>query len=269
MKKLSEHWASTLVTLFLIGGISGCTQTKPSETPSVPVANNRVKANQTDNDTNSDKVQNDDKTKQTEPAKDASMTDVKTDQDSKTAQKTTEKATFGAGCFWCVEAVFDQLDGVSSVTSGYTGGELPNPTYEQICTGLTGHAEVIQVAYDPEVISFAKLLEVFWKTHDPTTLNQQGNDVGTQYRSAVFYHNEEQLKQASEYMKKLNDENAFGVPVVTTMEKLGEFFPAENYHQDYFKLNGRDPYCRAVIPPKLDKLHKIFGDILKVKAKDK
>ena len=196
------------------------------------------------------------------------MTDVSNDQDSKTAKNTTEKATFGAGCFWCVEAVFDQLNGVSSVTSGYTGGEIPNPTYEQICTGFTGHAEVIQVEYDPEVISFTKLLEVFWKTHDPTTLNRQGNDVGTQYRSAVFYHNEEQLEVASSYMRKLNDENAFGAPVVTTMEKLGEFYSAENYHQDYFKLNGRDPYCRAVIPPKLDKLHKIFGDILKVESKD-
>ena len=192
------------------------------------------------------------------------MTDTPSDSAANaTSAAKIETATFGAGCFWCVEAVFDQLKGVESVTSGYTGGFVADPTYEQVCEGTTGHAEVIQIKFDPNVISYGKLLEVFWKTHDPTTLNRQGNDEGTQYRSSVFYHNAEQLKQASEYMKKLNEENAFGVPVVTTMEKLGAFYPAEGYHQDYFKLNGSNRYCQMVIPPKLEKLNKVFGDLVK------
>lgn len=174
-----------------------------------------------------------------------------------------ETATFGAGCFWCVEAVFKMLDGVDSVASGYMGGQIDNPTYEQVCTGTTGHAEVIEIKFDPEKITFAELLEVFWKTHDPTTLNQQGNDIGTQYRSAVFYHNDEQKKLAETYKKKLNDAGAFPKPIVTEITEASKMYVAEDYHQDYFALNQSNPYCRAVIPPKLEKLKKVFGDKLK------
>lgn len=174
-----------------------------------------------------------------------------------------ETATFGAGCFWCVEAVFKMLDGVDSVASGYMGGEVDDPTYEQVCTGKTGHAEVIEIKYDPNKITFAELLEVFWKTHDPTTLNQQGNDRGTQYRSAVFYHNDEQKELAETYKKKLNEEKAFAKPIVTEITEASKMYVAEDYHQDYFNLNKSNPYCNAVIPPKLEKLKKVFGDKLK------
>ncbi|QDT08425.1 peptide-methionine (S)-S-oxide reductase MsrA [Planctomycetes bacterium K23_9] len=176
---------------------------------------------------------------------------------------TLEKATFGAGCFWCVEAVFKMLDGVESVASGYMGGEVDYPTYEQVCKGTTGHAEVIEIQYDPSKITFAELLEVFWKTHDPTTLNQQGNDRGTQYRSAVFYHNAEQKELAETYKKKLNEEKAFANPIVTEITEASKMYVAEDYHQDYFNLNKSNPYCNAVIPPKLEKLKKVFGDKLK------
>ncbi len=172
------------------------------------------------------------------------------DQDKKDGNM--ETATFGAGCFWCVEAVFQQLEGVSSVKSGYMGGSLPNPTYKQICTGSTGHAEVCQLKYDPEVISFDELLEVFWKTHDPTTLNRQGNDVGTQYRSAVFYHNDDQKQIAESYKKKLNEEKAFRNPVVTEVTAATIFYEAEDYHQDYWAKNPNQGYCRLFIPPKLE-----------------
>ncbi|NND97481.1 MAG: peptide-methionine (S)-S-oxide reductase MsrA [Pirellulaceae bacterium] len=174
-----------------------------------------------------------------------------------------ETATFGAGCFWCVEAVFQRLDGVEKVTSGYMGGQVDNPTYEQVCQGTTGHAEVIQVDFDPSKITFKELLEVFWTTHDPTTLNQQGADRGTQYRSAVFYHNDQQKELAETYKKKLNDEQAFANPVVTEITAASEMYDAEDYHQNYFNLNKGNPYCRAVIPPKLDKLKKVFGAKLK------
>lgn len=174
-----------------------------------------------------------------------------------------QTATFGAGCFWCVEAVFELLDGVKSVESGYCNGEVPNPTYEQVCTGQTGHAEVIRLTYDPSVISFEELLEVFWTTHDPTTLNRQGADYGTQYRSGVYYHTEEQKQLAEAYKKKLNDEKVFGDPVVTEIVKAAKFYPAEGYHQDYFELNPTKGYCRAVIHPKIDKVHKFFADKLK------
>ena len=171
--------------------------------------------------------------------------------------KKMETATFGAGCFWCVEAVFTELKGVSSVKSGYMGGHTLNPTYKDICTGTTGHAEVIQIEYDPSVVTFDVLLQVFWKTHDPTTLNRQGNDRGTQYRSAVFYHSNDQKEKASTYKKKLNSVNAFPNPIVTEVSPASTFYVAENYHQDYFKNNPNQPYCRALIPPKLEKLKQL------------
>lgn len=174
-----------------------------------------------------------------------------------------DTATFGAGCFWCVEAVFQDLKGVASATSGYSGGKIANPTYREVSSGLTGHAEVIQLVYDSSVISFDELLEVFWQTHDPTTLNRQGADVGTQYRSAIFYHNEHQKERAEYFRKKLNEENAFGSPVVTEITAFTAFYKAEEYHQEYYNNNSSQPYCRMVIQPKLDKVKKIFGDKLK------
>lgn len=174
-----------------------------------------------------------------------------------------DTATFGAGCFWCVEAVFQELKGVQSVTSGYAGGTVTNPTYKQVCGGNTGHAEVARVVYDPQVISYDELLEVFWQTHDPTTPNRQGNDVGTQYRSAVFYHNPEQKEKAEFYKKKLNESGAFPGPVVTTIEEMKEFYPAEDYHQNYYIDNASQPYCTFVIGPKMDKFRKAFRNKLK------
>ncbi|SFP51752.1 peptide-methionine (S)-S-oxide reductase [Pseudarcicella hirudinis] len=174
-----------------------------------------------------------------------------------------EVITFGAGCFWCVEAVFQQLDGVLKVESGYSGGTVKNPSYREVCTGQTGHAEVCQITYDPKKISFEELLEVFWKTHDPTTLNRQGADSGTQYRSAIFYHNEEQKKQAEEWKAKLNAERVFPNPIVTEITAFTNFYPAEDYHKDYYLLNGHEPYCQIVIKPKLDKFHKAFKEKLK------
>jgi peptide-methionine (S)-S-oxide reductase len=178
-------------------------------------------------------------------------------------QKTLDTATFGAGCFWCVEAVFQNLKGVEKVVSGYSGGFVKNPAYREVCMGTTGHAEVIQISYDPKVISFDELLEVFWKTHDPTTLNAQGNDHGTQYRSAVFYHSDEQKKLAEDYKKKLDASGAFDNPIVTEITAYSNFYPAENYHQDYFNLNGEEPYCRFVIQPKVEKFKKVFKEKLK------
>jgi peptide-methionine (S)-S-oxide reductase len=175
-----------------------------------------------------------------------------------------QKATFGNGCFWCSEAVFQRLKGVTAVRSGYEGGSVANPSYEQVCTGTTGHAEVIEVTYDPSKIKYDELLEVFWKTHDPTTLNRQGADVGTQYRSVIFYHNNEQKTVAEKYKKELNDSKAFGKAVVTSIEKASVFYVAESYHQNYFNLNGEKPYCKLVILPKLDKMEKVF----KAKLKD-
>lgn len=172
-------------------------------------------------------------------------------------------ATFGAGCFWCVEAVFEQLEGVGKVESGYSGGHVDNPTYKQICTGNTGHAEVCQIHYDPEKISFEELLEVFWKSHDPTTKNRQGADVGSQYRSVIFYHDEDQKKLAEEYLKKLDDAKAFPKAIVTEIEELGKFYVAEDYHQEYFSNNPYKGYCQAVIRPKVDKIRKVFADKLK------
>jgi len=165
-----------------------------------------------------------------------------------------ELATLGGGCFWCIEAVFERLDGVKSVTSGYTGGTVANPTYEEVCSGKTGHAEVTQIAFDPKKITFEKLLETFWEAHDPTTLNRQGADTGTQYRSVIFYHNESQ-KTAAEKSKKAAQAH-FSAPIVTEIVPLTQFYKAENYHQDYFRNNPRAPYCTFVIRPKLEKLDK-------------
>lgn len=174
-----------------------------------------------------------------------------------------QKATFGMGCFWCTEAVFQRLNGVTNVKSGYEGGNTINPTYEEICTGMTNHAEVIEMEYDPSKISYDELLEIFWKTHDPTTLNRQGADVGTQYRSVIFYHSNEQKEIAEKYKEALNKENAFGKPVVTSIDKAETFYVAENYHQDYYFKNGELPYCRLVILPKMEKLEKLFKAKLK------
>ncbi|MBB5619942.1 peptide-methionine (S)-S-oxide reductase [Pedobacter cryoconitis] len=178
-------------------------------------------------------------------------------------QKKLQKATFGMGCFWCSEALFQKLDGVTAVRSGFEGGSYPNPTYEEVCSGATGHAEVIEFNYDPAKISYDDLLEVFWKSHDPTTLNRQGADVGTQYRSVVFYHTPEQKTAAEHYKAELNKTNAYGKPVVTEITKAETFYKAEGYHQDYFNKNADQPYCRLVILPKLEKLEKVFKAKLK------
>lgn len=172
-------------------------------------------------------------------------------------------ATFGSGCFWCTEAIFQNLDGVESAVSGYMGGHVKNPTYKEVCSGLTGHAEVIQVTYDPNEISYDELLEIFWKTHDPTTLNKQGADLGTQYRSGVFYHNEEQKQLAEKYKKALTDARAFDQPIVTEITPASVFYKAEDYHQNYYNLNGDAPYCTYVIQPKVEKFKKVFKEKLK------
>ncbi len=175
----------------------------------------------------------------------------------------TETATFGAGCFWCVEAVFESLKGVEYVVSGYSGGMVKNPAYREVCMGTTGHAEVIQVVFNPEIISYKELLEVFWKTHDPTTLNKQGADVGSQYRSAIFYHDEMQKKLASQYKEALDKSGIFDKPIVTEISPLINFYKAEETHQDYYSRNPNQPYCSVVINPKLQKLRQVFQDKLK------
>jgi peptide-methionine (S)-S-oxide reductase len=179
-----------------------------------------------------------------------------------TDDKHLEQVTLGSGCFWCTEAVFQQLKGVESAVSGYTGGHVANPTYEQVCGGNTGHAEVIQVTYDPSQISFTDILRVFWQTHDPTTPNRQGHDVGTQYRSAVFYHNDAQRKLAQEYKKQLDGSGTFSAPVVTEIVPFEKFYPAEKYHQEYFDQNPEQQYCEYVIRPKVEKFRKEFADLL-------
>lgn len=171
--------------------------------------------------------------------------------------------TLGAGCFWCVEAIFEDIKGVESVVSGYANGTVKNPAYREVCTGRTGHAEVCHVVYDAELVPLAKILEVFWQVHDPTTLNRQGADVGTQYRSGIYYHNEAQKEVALSILKKLNTDKVFDNPIVTEIEGLRSFYPAEENHQDYFSLNGDQPYCRAVIQPKVEKFKKSFSEILK------
>jgi peptide-methionine (S)-S-oxide reductase len=201
-----------------------------------------------------------------QPKRPATETPLKIAQSAEPeSQKTAPgmaKATFGGGCFWCTEAVFQRLKGVQSVVSGYTGGTVKNPTYYQVCSGTTGHAEAIQITYDPRTTSYEELLEVFWKTHDPTTLNQQGNDYGTQYRSAIFYHDDEQQALAEHYKQKLDASGLFPAPIVTEIVPFTEFYPAETYHQNYYNENAGQPYCRAVIGPKLDKLRELFSDKL-------
>lgn len=172
-------------------------------------------------------------------------------------------ATLAAGCFWCVEAVFQKLKGVEKVESGYMGGTLKNPTYKEVCTGQTGHAEVCQISFNPTIISFEELLEVFWKTHDPTTLNRQGGDIGTQYRSAVFYHDAAQKQIAENILNDLSQSGAYNAPIVTSFEEVSVFYKAENYHQDYFNLNGHNPYCQMVVKPKVEKFMKVFSDRIK------
>jgi peptide-methionine (S)-S-oxide reductase len=176
----------------------------------------------------------------------------------------TETATFANGCFWCTEAIFDELDGVISATSGYTGGQTEHPTYKEVCTGKTGHAECLQIEYDPARISFDELLAVFWETHDPTTLNRQGADAGTQYRSGIFYHNQEQKEKAEKYKAALDKSGAFDKPIVTEITPFSKFYPAEDYHQHYFENNeNSNPYCTIVIRPKLEKFREVFREKLK------
>ncbi len=172
-------------------------------------------------------------------------------------------ATFGSGCFWCTEAIFQNVDGVEKVVSGYMGGNVKNPTYKEVCSGLTGHAEVIQVTYNPQEVTYDELLEIFWKTHDPTTPNKQGADVGTQYRSAVFYHTDEQKQLAEKYKKELTEAKAFDQPIVTEITPASVFYKAEDYHQNYYNLNGEAPYCAYVIQPKVEKFKKVFKEKLK------
>jgi peptide-methionine (S)-S-oxide reductase len=174
-----------------------------------------------------------------------------------------EQATFGAGCFWCVEAIFERVNGVIKVESGYAGGHVKNPDYKEVTTGTTGHAEVIQLVYDPELISFTALLEVLFKTHDPTTLNRQGADVGTQYRSCILYHNQEQQEIAQEVIDELDRAGIWNDPIVTTLERFTDFYSAEQYHQEYFENNPNQGYCRLVIQPKVEKFEKLFKDLLK------
>lgn len=174
-----------------------------------------------------------------------------------------EKATFGSGCFWCTEAMFQRLNGVFNVKSGYAGGITKNPTYKEVCSGTTGHAEVIQFEYDPNVISYEELLEVFWKTHDPTTPNRQGNDVGTQYRSVVFYHNDGQKELAEGYKQKLTEAEIWSDPIVTEISALNDnFYPAETDHDNYFNDHTNQPYCALVVAPKVEKFKKVFAEKL-------
>lgn len=182
-----------------------------------------------------------------------SMTDSTTSANAATA-------TFGGGCFWCTEAQFQLLDGVLSVQSGFSGGTVKNPSYKEVCTGLTGHAEVIQVTYDSTKLSYDELLEAFWASHDPTQLNRQGNDVGTQYRSVIFYHDEHQRELAELYKKKLNESGAYNKPVVTEISPFTVFYKAEDYHQNYFNQNGDQPYCQFVVAPKVEKFKKVFKE---------
>jgi methionine-S-sulfoxide reductase len=174
-----------------------------------------------------------------------------------------EVATFGGGCYWCIEAVFQRLEGVEKVESGFSGGQVKNPTYKEVCTGTTGHAEVIQITFDTTKTSFEEILKVFFTMHDPTTLNRQGNDIGTQYRSAVFYHNDAQKKAAEEIIAALNTSKAYPNPIVTEVSKLDVFYKAEDYHQNYYNENSGEGYCRFVIQPKIEKFEKVFKDRLK------
>ena len=191
------------------------------------------------------------------------ITDEKATANAVYSDPNYDTAYFGTGCFWCTEAIFQRLKGVVKVTSGYSGGTVPDPTYEEVCTGTTGHAETCRVLYNPSVISYDELLEVFWKTHDPTTLNRQGNDIGPQYRSVIFFTNPSQKEKAEHYKAALDKSGAFNNPIVTAIEPYRNFYSAENYHQDYYDQNGGQPYCRFVIAPKVEKFEKVFHSKLK------
>lgn len=173
-----------------------------------------------------------------------------------------KKATFGSGCFWCTEGIYKTIKGVNNVVSGYMGGTIENPTYEEVCSGMTGHAEVIQFEYDEKVISFQELLEVLFKTHDPTTINRQGNDVGTQYRSVIFYHDKDQQQIAEQTIQALDDAGAFSKKIVTQVCEVETFYPAEDYHQNYFENNPQNAYCQAVVRPKIEKFKQVFEEKL-------
>ncbi|NQU86475.1 MAG: peptide-methionine (S)-S-oxide reductase MsrA [Mariniphaga sp.] len=177
--------------------------------------------------------------------------------------KELEKATLGGGCFWCTEAIYKQLNGIESVMPGYSGGHIKNPSYKEVCTGRTGHAEVVQVEFDPTVVSYTEVLEVFFSTHNPTTLNRQGADVGTQYRSAVFFHSEEQKQIAEKVINLFEEVNVYKEPIVTEVTGFDKFYPAEDYHKNYFAQNKNQPYCQMVVAPKIEKFEKIFKDKLK------
>ncbi len=196
-----------------------------------------------------------------EPGLDNNMKESETVMNNPSAK--TDTATFGQGCFWCAEAIFERVEGVQSVVSGYAGGNLADPTYEQVCSGKTGHAEVVQIIYDPDVVSYDELLQIFWKTHDPTTLNRQGADVGEQYRSIILYHNEKQKEKAEYYKDKLEHSGAWDNPIVTQIVPFYRFYRAEDYHQDYFENNPYQGYCSFVIAPKVEKFEKVFKDKLK------
>ena len=194
------------------------------------------------------------------------FTNTMTSEAQETNKMTVENlelATFGAGCFWCVEAIFEELDGVSSVVSGYAGGKLENPSYEDVLTGKTGHAEVCQITYDPKILTFSDLLMVFWQTHDPTTPNRQGNDIGTQYRSVIFCHTDEQKMLAEEYKRQVDLTGTWNKPLITVIAPFTNFYKAEKFHQEYFDLNPNAPYCKYIIQPKLDKFKEVFKDKLK------
>ncbi len=204
----------------------------------------------------------------------AQQTNNTTPMDSATSKKDTssqlpapgsqlDTATFGAGCFWCVEAQFQMLEGVVKVESGFSGGHVKNPSYKEVCMGTTGHAEVCNIYYDPKKITYDELLQAFWKSHDPTQLNRQGNDIGTQYRSVIYYHNENQKKLAELYKKKLNDEKVYDNTVVTEVSPYSVFYKAEDYHQNYFNQNGNESYCQFVVQPKVEKFKKVFAGKLK------
>ena len=177
--------------------------------------------------------------------------------------KDVELATLAGGCFWCTEAIFNKIQGIKSILPGYTGGRIKNPSYEQVCSGNTGHAEAVQIQFDPKIISFEKILDIFWNTHDPTTLNRQGNDVGTQYRSAIFYHNNRQKEIAEKSKNVLNEKQVYRNPVVTEITSFNDFFAAEEYHKNYYEKNSNEPYCSFVISPKIRKLSQKYGDEIK------
>lgn len=185
-------------------------------------------------------------------------------QNQSSSEPGMETTTLGGGCFWCIEAVFDELQGVKQVESGYSGGSVPNPTYRQVCTGATGHAEVTQITFDPKVIPFREILEVFFMVHDLTTLNRQGADVGTQYRSVIFYHSLEQKATAEEVIKELEANKVWQAPIVTEITPFEAFFVAEDYHQEYYRLNSQEPYCQVVISPKMTKFRRLYREKLKV-----